>query len=234
MVRLLWQVKGAGFSLVWKDAIPWCHSFFASCSNSLDGLHGCHKSIEIAHCTGLCTFLRGRVQKAYSSRIYTAQECNHSKDMNWEFDIEFHQKSLLQDSALPLYPLSVINPTSLTSFTPTTKEFQQEIPPFLRHHPPPKNIVLGARALIGSDGHHVRHAGWPATQLRATCELITLNQEAIIHLDTLDASEVVFRLQLAKLHIKKKYVQDIPECESANGELTSTKEKNAKIMITSW
>lgn len=135
---------------------------------------------------------------------------------------EFHQKSL----ALPLYPLSVINPTSLTSFTPTTKQFQQEIPPFLRHHPPPKNIVLGARALIGSDGHHVRHAGWPATQLRATCEFITLNQEAIIHLDTLDASEVVFRLQLAKLHIKKKYVQDIPECESTNGELTSNKEKN--------
>ena len=110
------------------------------------------------------------------------------------------------------------------SLTPTTKEFQQEIPPFLRHHPPPKNIILGAGALIGSYGHHVRHAGWPATQLRATCELITLNQEAIIHLDTRCEWGCV-PASMAKLHIKKKHLQDIPECKSANGELTITQKK---------
>lgn len=107
---------------------------------------------------------------------------------------EFHQKSLLQNSAVPLSAIS--HQSDITDIIHTNHQgVSARDTPFLEAPPTSQNIVLGAQALIGSDGHHVRHAGWPATQLRATCELITLNQEAIIHLDTLDASEVVFRLQ---------------------------------------
>ena len=197
------------------------HSFFASCSISLDGLHGCQaKSLETAHCTGLCTFLRGHVHQAYSIRPESIQHKNAIIRRIWRTEslilsAEFHQKSLLQNSALLL---SVINPTSLSPTDPQSHTNHQGVSardtPFLEAPSTSQKYYPRCRCPHWQLWSSCQ-ACWMASNPTA-CHVWAHHPQSRSHHSPRHTrcEWGCVPASMAKLHIKKKHLQDIPECKS--------------------